>query len=31
MFFGAISSAISGGSCWRRQRLRRAIAVARFA
>src|SRR5688500_11612579 len=31
MFLGAISSAISGGSCWRRQRLRSAIATARLA
>ena len=31
MFFGAISSASSGGSFWRRMRLRSAIATARFA
>jgi hypothetical protein len=31
MFFGAISSRSSGGSCWRRQRLRSAIATARLA
>src|SRR5713226_3029964 len=28
MFFGRISRAISGSSCWRRQRLRRATATA---
>jgi hypothetical protein len=31
MFFGVTSSAMSGGSCWRRIRLRNAIATARFA
>jgi len=31
MFFGAISSRRSSGTCWRRQRLRSAIATARFA
>src|SRR5438552_3384751 len=31
MFFGVTSSAMSAGSCWRRIRLRRAIATARFA
>src|SRR5215470_2767320 len=31
MFFGITSSRISGASCWRRQRLRSAIATARFA
>jgi hypothetical protein len=31
MFFGAISSASSGASFWRRIRLRSAIATARFA
>src|SRR3954464_3463844 len=31
MFFGAISSARSGASFWRRMRLRSAIATARFA
>jgi hypothetical protein len=31
MFLGAISSRSSSGTCWRRQRLRSAIATARFA
>jgi len=31
MFFGKTSSAISGGSFWRRTRLRRATATARLA
>src|SRR3954451_16996868 len=31
MFLGAMSSASSGGSCCRRQRLRKAMATARFA
>ena len=31
MFLGTISSATSAGSCWRRQRLRSAIATARLA
>jgi hypothetical protein len=31
MFFGVTSSAMSGGNCCRRIRLRNAIATARFA
>src|ERR1700751_4842741 len=31
MFFGSTSSRIAPSSCWRRQRLRRAMATARFA
>src|SRR5205814_9922921 len=31
MFFGVTSSAMSAGSCWRRIRLRNAMATARFA
>jgi hypothetical protein len=31
MFFGAISSRRSSATCWRRQRLRSAIATARLA
>jgi hypothetical protein len=31
MFFGITSSRICPSSCWRRQRLRRAMATARFA
>jgi hypothetical protein len=31
MFLGAISSRMGGGTCWRRQRLRRATATARLA
>src|SRR4029453_8043944 len=31
MFFGTTSSRIPSGSCWRRQRLRKAMATARLA
>src|SRR5687767_3745310 len=31
MFFGSTSSRSASGSCWRRQRLRRAMATARLA
>jgi hypothetical protein len=31
MFFGVISVRIGSATCWRRQRLRKAIATARFA
>src|ERR1700756_4361209 len=31
MFFGSTSSRIAPSSCWRRQRLRKAMATARFA
>src|SRR5690348_17920973 len=31
MFLGSTSSRISGASCWRRQRLRKAMATARLA